>query len=282
MFQYAAIRTIAERLKVKFYFPEWKGDRVFDLKDNKIREREPKKLGNSFSEKNDDKNSPEELKKIRDNTEIGGNFQGEVFFESSKVKEWFKFKESLFEEVREKYKDIDFSKCVGMHLRLGDMKFIPQYYQPSPEYYIEGLSRVKNKDKILVFSDEPELAREYLRKIDNIYGGRVVYILGNGVTEDLYLMTKCHDFVCSLSTLCWWGAFLNPERDKIIIMPSEGAFRTGYKKRKFTYFWHKDVIKVKALRRRIFDHYIFKRYMLLPGKAFRTIFGKRVNEMVFG
>jgi len=282
MFQYATIRTVAERLKTDFYFPEWKGDRIFDLTDGKIRAKNPKNLGEVYVENNDDLGSPAEMKKIKDNTEISGNFQGEIFFDAKKVRKWFSFKEKLFGEVRAKYKDINFSRCVGMHLRLGDMRFIPQYYQASPGYYLDGLEKVKNKEKILVFSDEPELARMYLRKMNKIYGERIIYIRGNGVTEDLYLMSKCHDFICSLSTLSWWGAFLNSTKDKIIIMPREGAFRKGYKKRKFNYFWLEGSIKIPALRRGLLDSYWFKKLALLPGKAFRTVFGKKVNEMVFG
>src|SRR4030042_5689819 len=38
---------------------------------------------------------------------------------------------------------------------------------------------------------------------------------------ELHLMHRCRDFVCSVSTLSWWGAWLNGYDDKVIVAPRE-------------------------------------------------------------
>jgi hypothetical protein len=82
---------------------------------------------------------------------------------------------------------------------------------------------VKYKEIILVFSDEIEKAKEYLKNIR----GNLVYMEGNKNYEDLYLMTLCHDFICSISTLSWWGAWLINYPNKIVVTPKE-LIRPGH------------------------------------------------------
>ena len=53
--------------------------------------------------------------------------------------------------------------------------------------------------------------------------GNFLYVEGNEDFEELYLMTRCRDFVCSMSTFSWWGAWLNEQPDKIVIAPPEGT-----------------------------------------------------------
>ncbi len=40
-------------------------------------------------------------------------------------------------------------------------------------------------------------------------------------------MSLCHDFFLGVSTLAWWGAWLNSYNDKTIIAPKEGMSRPG-------------------------------------------------------
>jgi hypothetical protein len=43
-----------------------------------------------------------------------------------------------------------------------------------------------------------------------------------GVIQDLYLMTQCHHYVLSNSSLHWWAAWLNAASDKVVVVPDKG------------------------------------------------------------
>ncbi len=97
------------------------------------------------------------------------------------------------------------------------------YYLPNVQYYARVLANINCEENILVFSDEPKTAKILLRELNK----NLIYIEGNDDYKDLYLMALCHDFICSCSTLSWWGAWLNEHNNKVIIVPQEGAFRPG-------------------------------------------------------
>jgi len=271
LFQYAFIRSLSEKLKTNFYFPSWPGDGIFDLNEEKERINKSKKIIRKYSEPEDDLSVKKDILKIENNTLIWGYFQSEEFFDKQKVKKWFIFKEPQLKRVKNKYQSLDFSKSVGMHLRFSDQKNSPAYYVPHQRYYLEALSKVKHKKNILVFSDEIKLAKKHLKELK----GNFIYIEDNGAHEDLYLMSQCKDFICSASTLSWWGAWLNKHKDKIIICPREGALRPGHKKFKRNYYWPKEWIKIKALRKGILDDYFLKSFKCLvlnfPSKTIRGI-----------
>jgi hypothetical protein len=133
------------------------------------------------------------------------------------MRRWYAFREDKISAVNEKYRHIDFSKSVGLHLRLGDMLNNHRYVIAPYRYYVKALSKVRAKENILVFSDEIETARKYLQGLK----GNIIYMEDNKDYEDLYLFTQCHDFICSNSTLSWWGAWLNEYEEKIIVCPKE-------------------------------------------------------------
>jgi hypothetical protein len=91
-------------------------------------------------------------------------------------------------------------------------------------YYVKALSLVKRKDNVLVFSDEIDRARA----IGDTLGGNVIYMSGNEAYEDLYLMSLCHDNICSNSVFSWWGGWLNAHSDKIVVCMKEWL-RPGYR-----------------------------------------------------
>lgn len=281
LFQYAFLRTQAERLGVKFYCPKWMGDEIFDLHDEEIRVTEDlflkgrTEITNYYKEDIKDRFSQEPFV-IKDNTDISGNFESEKCFDKNAVKNWYKFKEEKVAIVLEKYKDIDFDNTIAVHLRLGDKlndKLISKlFYVPRIKYYKKALKLITEPSSstgttILVFSDDIELAKKYFNKLGKL---DLIFIEGNKDWEDLYLMSKCHDTICAASTFSWWAGYLNKNPNKKVVFPNECLWRPKFYKHEKELI-PDDWIKIPALYP-IIDNYFFINYVIDPVNRLLKLF----------
>lgn len=223
LFQYAYLRTQADRLGVKFYCPHWVGDDIFHLRDESERAENPEGIDKTYIHPRANCGFHQSAIEIQDGTDVCGNYQSSKYFKDEDVRMWYAFKGDVINPIRKKFDRIDFAESAGLHLRFGDMKDTPKYLTPKESYYKEALAKIKHKFQVLVFSDDPSQAKEFLTGFKEDF----VFIEGNKEYEDLYLMALCRDFICSISTLSWWGAWLNEYSDKRIITPKEWT-RPGY------------------------------------------------------
>jgi hypothetical protein len=227
LFQYAFLRSTARRLGVKFYCPHWIGDEVFELNDSDERTLEPIDIHQIYNQPSHSSGFNQDALSIKDGTDITGYFQTERYWDRDLVREWYRFRENKICRVRRKYEQIDFAKSVAIHLRFGDFASLALnrivFYIPPLEYYIRAFSRIEKSENIVVFSDDIQLARQYVQP----WNAKFLFIDNNEVYEDVYLMSRCRDIIISTSTLSWWGAFLGESRDRIVIAPAEGPFRPG-------------------------------------------------------
>lgn len=281
LFQYAFLRTQSERLGVKFYCPKWIGDEIFDLKDKDIRADRLEGVSKFYEEPFAKDYDRIDLN-IQDNTDITGYFESEKNFDNTKVKTWYSFKKEKIASVKEKYKNIDFSRSVGIHLRLGDKLLDYRMYVLRLDYYLKALLNMDPCDNLLVFSDDIDMAEKFFERA----GLNFIFMKHNKAYEDLYLMSQCRDFICGASTFSWWGGWLNSNPYKKISFPKEGLYRTG------SAYHNKDFIpnkwiKIRALRP-IIDNYItictfkfnpilffgslFSKIIGLLGKRIKTVF----------
>ena len=273
LFQYAFLRTTAQRLGVQFYCPEWIGDFVFELNDSLERAGGNSSISSEYVEPRNYTGLNKSAICIQDGTNIQGYFQTEQYFNKDHVREWYRFKEDSLLNVRRKFESIDFTKSCGLSIRLGD--FVTNYgdlfYVPRLEYYFRALKLVKNQDNIIVFSDDISGAKVLLNKM----GERFTFIDGYKPYEGIYLQSLCHDFICSNSTYSWWGAWLNNRQDKVIVAPSEGPFRPGSVVKNHE-FWPSDWQTTPALRYGL-DHrsvYKAKRFIQRVLNKTQRIFNK--------
>jgi len=114
-----------------------------------------------------------------------------------------------------------FENPVSLHIRRGDYavwKGGPRvlslnYHMKAMKAIIERVS----KPTFFVFSDDIAFARENLPR-----GERTEFVGHNDEArphEDLRLMSACRHHIVSNSTFSWWGAWLSPDRAKVVCAP---------------------------------------------------------------
>lgn len=112
---------------------------------------------------------------------------------------------------------------VAIHVRKGvDYQKIKWYQNTcSADYYRKAVDYIKHhvdNPKFYVFTDNPEWVAENLNDIDyELVEGNP--ISGWGSHFDMQLMSLCKHNIISNSTYSWWGAFLNANKDKIVVCP---------------------------------------------------------------
>ncbi len=110
---------------------------------------------------------------------------------------------------------------IGVHVRRGD------YLDPedphthcSLEYYATALRVIEPRlgpdAELFVFSDDIAWAREHIR-----FNLPTTFVDWNAARnyEDLRLMSACRALIAVNSTFSWWGGWLNPRTDKLVVMP---------------------------------------------------------------
>lgn len=163
---------------------------------------------------------------VSDGAYLDGYWQSDKYFAGSveRLRAEYTFLRPLAGQNLEVADQIRQRTSVSLHIRRGDYVSDDKtaevhgtcdaaYYQQCIEYLAEYV-----KDPVFfVFSDEPDWARENL---DIPYPTTVVsHNDASRDFEDLRLMSLCHHHVIANSSFSWWGAWLDPEPSKIVLMP---------------------------------------------------------------
>lgn len=117
------------------------------------------------------------------------------------------------------------SRSVSLHVRRGDY-LLPQHFASvggvcSEAYFRNALTAVRERvdnPRFYVFSDDMQWVREQLAlPADTVY---VDWNTGEDSWQDMMLMSRCRHHIISNSTFSWWGAWLNPRADKLVVAPN--------------------------------------------------------------
>lgn len=110
---------------------------------------------------------------------------------------------------------------ISLHVRRGDYTLAAEGQIALPmDYYVRAISIFKERfdnPTFFVFSDDPVFVRKNL-----LFDADAVFVDHNDsltAHEDLRLMAACHHHIIANSTFSWWGAWLNPRSDKIVVAP---------------------------------------------------------------
>lgn len=121
------------------------------------------------------------------------------------------------------FDDIQTEKGVcSIHLRRTDYLLYPTMHPVvSPIYLTVAITIMIEKgfSKFKVFSDDIEYCKTFFG--NDLLFGDLEFEFSEGKTEieDLRLMASCESSITANSSFSWWGAYLNPNPNKKVIMP---------------------------------------------------------------
>lgn len=219
MFQYAALKGIAINRGYEFCIPA-EGHRlfeVFEMSGNDLKEENPLVMyslthqGFEF-----DKNL---FDTCPNHTDLYGYFQTEKYFSS--ISESIK-KDFTFINI-DSYILNDMNNIVSIHVRRGDYVGQQTYHPLTTMEYYKRAMQLFDGYKFVLFSDDVEWCQS-----QEIF--KNCKILDVPDHEAMYLMTQCDHNIIANSSFSWWGAWLNKNKNNIVIAPEKwfGPSYSGY------------------------------------------------------
>lgn len=174
-----------------------------------------------------------EIRDVQDNSYLVGYWQSEKYFSNiqSVIRSDFVFKEELSAKNAAIATKIQQCNAISLHVRRGDYVSDAKtnamlglcslkYYSNAVRYIAE---RVESPE-FFVFSDDIAWVKENLD-----IGHPCEYVDHNTGLEsynDMRLMSMCTHHIIANSSFSWWGAWLNPNTEKIVVAP-EKWFASG-------------------------------------------------------
>lgn len=113
----------------------------------------------------------------------------------------------------------------SIHIRLGDYKQYPKHHPIiSKTYLFNAINEMWLRSRckhFIVFSDDIEEAKDGINELQPPHDYLFEYSEGKSGLEDLIRMASCENNITANSTLSLWGAYINPNPQKIIISPKK-------------------------------------------------------------
>lgn len=157
-----------------------------------------------------------------------GYWQSERYFKSiaDKIRQDFTFKADLSEVNEDLAGQISQCNSISLHIRRGDYannaKTNKKHGNIPLSYYQKSISLIAEKvatPNYFVFSDDIVWAKE------NLKTPFPCQFIGHNQCIDSYidmqLMSLCKHHIIANSSFSWWGAWLNPSKDKTVIAPKK-------------------------------------------------------------
>lgn len=164
---------------------------------------------------------------LPDNIYLDGYWQNEKYFLDVKgiIINEFKVKNPILGRNKEVFEKIRLSESVSIHIRRGDYITNPRVAKKLGgicdfNYFFRSIDYIGKKIKnpvFFFFSDDINWVKENFA-----IKHPCVFIDFNNILnsyEDMRLMSQCKHNIISNSSFSWWGAWLNPNSNKIVIAP---------------------------------------------------------------
>jgi len=168
---------------------------------------------------------------------LWGYWQSEKYFTDAivDVRREFGFKNELSGEAIDLAEQIKSSNSVSLHVRRGDYVTFKNnkelFGETDLSYYEKAISYIAEhveNPRFFVFSDDIAWCKENLKM-----QFPVIYVSDSSAGPKnafhLELMSLCKHNIIANSSFSWWGAWLNNNSDKIVVVP--GGWYTGQNKK---------------------------------------------------
>jgi hypothetical protein len=256
MFQYAAIKGIAAYNGIEYMIPENSQMQLFEgfkmenatkhrgfLGDVSVRDGRGAPVGCNIRAESGFHFDEELFKNPPSDTSLYGFFQSEKYFSniSNEIVKDFTFKNEILEPCIEFISKVTsfYGKTVSLHIRRGDyLTNSANHYNLSLDWYQKALEKFP-EHTVLIFSDDIEWCKnQSIFDADRFMfsetkDGKVVRLDGRWDSTnmdhwyDLCLQSLCDDNIISNSTFSWWAAYLNQNKEKVVVSPDPSKMWFG-------------------------------------------------------
>lgn len=163
---------------------------------------------------------------LPDGVLLDGYWQSERYFEdvSERLRQELAFRDPPAGRNAEMAATLAGANAVSLHVRRGDYATNPtmtaMHGMCPIDYYERAVRFVADRVRdpvFFLFSDDPDWVRDHLKIRE-----AMVVVDHNGPDaghEDLRLMSGCRHHILANSTFSWWGAWLDPRPEKIVVAP---------------------------------------------------------------
>lgn len=221
MFQIAATYVKSLELGYKFLidkrFVKVGHNNIETYKNNLLRNLQFENL-NDFDEYYERVFNYEKIKNFENSTMLRGYFQSEKYFKEyeNEVRNFFSCPNEIKNKLLTKYDGLHTERTCSIHVRRGDYVKLQNYHPlQTIDYYNRSIESFGKDFLFFVFSDDIEWCKSNLTNLKNVF-----YCENNKDYEDLYLMSLCKNNIIANSSFSWWSAWLNENRNKKVIAPT--------------------------------------------------------------
>jgi len=169
-----------------------------------------------------------DIMNLPDDVYLDGYWQSEKCFAGIEpvIRQEFTIKTPQTGKDKELAERMASCESVSLHIRRGDYvsnsNTNRMHGTCKLEYYyhsVEVLTQAVKSPHFFIFSDDPDWASNNLS-----LPYPTILVTHNGIDknyEDLRLMSQCKHHIIANSTFSWWGAWLNPNKEKTVIAPKK-------------------------------------------------------------